>query len=659
MGLSTDRLPGLLGGGGLALAAWLAVAGTRPEVDPRGWLLSRAQASVELPELAGELRPSPSALDLWDLRAAAPLDWRFGTGSVDLRATIPDGAELDVLFGATLGHVGAGPQAPNTTRILETPPLHDHGNPGVRVRFDRLRHRTVGTGALVCAAGPEVPEDVRVRIDVDTTTLHVHAGEQELLACTLNAPLVRAAPVFAAGIRRVQLHGVDFRPDGAAPWSVTFGATWRHPVGGAVAALAGALLGALLPRRAGGVLLPGVVAGAAVFARWRGTLDALRLLAVPEAVAPLLIGGVPAVLLGVVVGARGGPRRALVAGLLPAAALLPALALGFPDAPGWVLGALGGLPLALAAEGSRARWPAPVLQALVLSTLPVAELAARHTQLDTTWTVTEGFARARTELDELLVQQQYHAYPSEGFPVRPPDPRPGVRRVVALGGSSTGGAFQMDDLSLFWPKKLEERLSGSGWEVVNQAVGGWNTALIRLYVEGQLDRLAPDVLVLYVGHNDVMTRSPVRYGDYIAQYRAGVATTPSPLVEALRGLRVYNGLKFFVLAARQRGAPVSVPIGDARENLTAIVEAATAHHAKVLLLAEGVNPDPSLMDAYAAMEAEVAEATGAVAFDTNRALFALDSPDLYIDDCHLSISGHEVLAGLVEKALRDGGLLGD
>jgi lysophospholipase L1-like esterase len=281
-----------------------------------------------------------------------------------------------------------------------------------------------------------------------------------------------------------------------------------------------------------------------------------------------------------------------------------------------------------------------------------AEVGLRLTRLGEDWDVGALQARAERALDALTVERRHRDYPDEGYPVRPPDPRPGVRRVVALGSSSTGGAFQMDDLGLFWPARLGERLGPRGWEVVNQGVGGWNSLHVRLYLEQQVDALAPDLVVVYLGHND-LEPSALTARQSWERYRDRRAWTL-----ALARSRAFTGLRLTLQALVGREGTCAVPPADARENLAAIVRAANDRGARVLLVTEGLDPDPAPMAGYGALMRDLAAGTGNRWLDGAGALHALGSPDLFIDDCHLSAQGHEVLAGLVEAALDEAGWLG-
>lgn len=624
------RVVGGLGGAALGFAAWWAFVGTRPEADPARWDLREGAVPIEVAALAGELRPAPGVLDLWGYRAAAPKDLPFGDGTVELVAVIPDGAELDVRFGGTLPN--AGPAVPRDA--TQGRPLAGAGPPPEEaqtaiLRLDRSRHRISGGGTLRCQPGPDPGEHPRVTLTTRGGRVDVVIDGQAATTCT-SSPWIARSPILAAGVRRVQVESFA-----AGSFSDDFGSA--SPLWAVLGVGIGAAVGA-------GIGLPfgvGLLALLALPVPWRATLDSMRLLAVPEALMPLLVGAIPAAAVAVVA------RRRAWAGLVPAAFVLPWIR--FPDVWGWLLLTLAYVPLGLASFGSARRWHPLLLQALVLSIFAFGEAGVRLTRLDHDWTRTAGFSRAADEFKELLELHQYRAYPDSGFPIRPPAPDPQHRRIVALGGSSTGGAYQMDNLDYFWPKKLGERLAGTDWEVVNQGVGGWNTLHIRLYVESQIERLDADILALYVGHNDVLSLSPVPYRELYARYQGGAGWASSASAY-LNGSRLYNGLKFALFAMRDRSGAVAVPVEDARVNLGAIIDVARAHHVRVLLMTEGLNPDAVAMVPYGAMQASfVAPDVGYL--DAAGQLWQRDDPELFLDDCHLSVPGHVALATMIQEKL--------
>jgi lysophospholipase L1-like esterase len=301
-----------------------------------------------------------------------------------------------------------------------------------------------------------------------------------------------------------------------------------------------------------------------------------------------------------------------------------------------------------------------VISWALCATLAVqAEMGLRKTPTFSTWSTGRGWERAREEFAQLLEIQQHKAYPADSFPVRPPDPDPNKRRIVALGGSSTGGAYQMDDIDQFWPKRLEETLTARGhddWEVVNQGVGGWNSLHVRLYVESQIQRLDADIFVVYIGHNDILTTSPAPYRDLYARYQRGGGAAAAASAK-LSELRLYSGLRFFLLGLRDRGGAVAVPVEDAADNLSALFDLAEANNARVVLLTEGLNPDPQPMGRYAEMQRALAESRGGLYLNTAEKLWQTGEPDLFLDDCHLSQEGHRRLSGWIAETLAGAGWL--
>jgi hypothetical protein len=122
--------------------------------------------------------------------------------------------------------------------------------------------------------------------------------------------------------------------------------------------------------------------------------------------------------------------------------------------------------------------------------------------------------------------------------------------------------------------------------------------------------------------------------------------------ELLHSSRLFNGFKFSVLSVFSQGDAVAVPVADARKNLERIVVASQEQGARVLLVTEGLNPDPAPMRAYNQMLSELAAETGSVHLDGASLLYESGDPTLFLDDCHLSVNGHWWLADAVDQALR-------
>ncbi|MFT5052062.1 MAG: lysophospholipase L1-like esterase, partial [Chlamydiales bacterium] len=73
-------------------------------------------------------------------------------------------------------------------------------------------------------------------------------------------------------------------------------------------------------------------------------------------------------------------------------------------------------------------------------------------------------------------------------------------RVLLFGGSNTD-KFPYGRLQQF----LNE--AGGHWEVINLGRSGYGSARVSILLEQALDRLAPDVVVLYTGHNEFVEQS--------------------------------------------------------------------------------------------------------------------------------------------------------
>ncbi len=654
-----------------------------PEADPARWKLRASDLPLMQADLTGDLVPDPAALDLQAAASAAPRISPFSKGRVQLRARVPENGQLKIHLGADSLQVG--PQQPvmrhgqghaKATRQQQTQ------DSGVTLVADRSSRDSVYGVGLSCEPARAPGERFELQLQVGAGQVDVLADGQALTRC--QGRWSAGDLVFSSGLLHVQLQELRVESAEGAVFAEDFGGFGRSRLLRLLCGLAGALLFGLAAPRAteaprgggiGGALrarlrapaqpafalagLPFLLFPLLVCAGCGPWLQRLRLLEFSDALGPALFAGLPglAALLGVLAWRAGWGRLAAL-GLLPPVALAVALgAAGWPHGSwGWIL--LAALSawwvLLLRLNSGRSVWIGPLSLLICLLMALQAEAGLRLTVLDELWSQAPELRRTATEFRELLEKPRYRSYPSDGFPVRPPARIPGRGRIVALGGSSTGGAFQMDDIDLFWPKALEERLQGA-WQVVNQGVGGWNTLHIRLYLESQIQRLDPDIVVLYAGNNDSSV-APVTMRQAYARYRA-VDSRVVALSDFFHRARLYVGLKFAVQAvATPRGAAL-VPLAHARENTEAIVAAAQAHGARVLLVTEGQNPDPDTLQAYGELQAEVARETGSLYLDGAQALHGRYEPDLFLDDCHLSLLGHRVLAELIEQRLREAGWL--
>lgn len=85
----------------------------------------------------------------------------------------------------------------------------------------------------------------------------------------------------------------------------------------------------------------------------------------------------------------------------------------------------------------------------------------------------------------------------------------GRRRVICLGGSTTfGPSIKEGDT---WPGRLAAL--APEWSVMNAGVSGYTSRHVLAFAQGSLLDLAPDLLILYIGRND-MHANESYHGDY-------------------------------------------------------------------------------------------------------------------------------------------------
>jgi lysophospholipase L1-like esterase len=111
---------------------------------------------------------------------------------------------------------------------------------------------------------------------------------------------------------------------------------------------------------------------------------------------------------------------------------------------------------------------------------------------------------AAAYMDERQFNAEYSI--RRGEPIRP---RSEVAwRALALGGSTTFGEKTQHERDT-WVYRLEEKMRaahGPDYDVINGGVGGYNVVENLIHYMLLLDALDPDVVILYVGINDVHPR---------------------------------------------------------------------------------------------------------------------------------------------------------
>ena len=278
--------------------------------------------------------------------------------------------------------------------------------------------------------------------------------------------------------------------------------------------------------------------------------------------------------------------------------------------------------------------------------LGALEIAVRWTELGSRWdgrsSEQSGSADTVVSQFEALEAGTFTDYPSAGFPARYA-PRAARTRIVCMGGSSTGGAFQNDDLADFYPARLDA-LVRPGAEAVNQGAGSWNWFHVRSYGEHWLDRADADIVTVYLSVNEAQL-APVTYRELHRRWRDGALKTTPGL---LSGLRLLHGLRYLSRGLRRAGE-FAVPPDHFEDNLRDLSERVTSAGGRVLLMPEAAYPSAETFAAYRVRMSSVAGDLAGVEFLDTSSILADGGAADFLDQNHLTAAGHSALA----TAMRD------
>ncbi len=271
----------------------------------------------------------------------------------------------------------------------------------------------------------------------------------------------------------------------------------------------------------------------------------------------------------------------------------------------------------------------------------------------------------------------------------PEMPKPKGRfRVICEGGSTTFDYLAPDNAHT-WPAILGRSLANSNADVVNAGFPGWTTAenLISLSLN-DLD-LAPDLVILYAGINDLQPAGHIPFapdyslghGDLLPR-NLGLLGTPLPwlarsafleslldIVDPKRPLRATR----YAASWEWKGGPRRADIPDEAvrvfaRNVRSIIGLARAHGARTLLIAQSARFGagrqardrdyveswaPGLTaDGYRRSLARYREALVALASETGAALFDPFASGTFVDadfwdPFHFAPPGSERFASLL------------
>ena len=78
----------------------------------------------------------------------------------------------------------------------------------------------------------------------------------------------------------------------------------------------------------------------------------------------------------------------------------------------------------------------------------------------------------------------------------------------------------------------------------------------------------------------------------------------------------------------------------------------------IILLSEGLAPDPSPLEEYNTMMSSIAQQYDNVYYtDVAQLLHTYPSTDVYLDDCHLTSTGHALVADFIYDVMKQHQLL--
>jgi len=280
---------------------------------------------------------------------------------------------------------------------------------------------------------------------------------------------------------------------------------------------------------------------------------------------------------------------------------------------------------------------------------------------------------------------------------KPSSPKPPkTYRIIAQGSSSTEGAGVKRDEDV-WPAVLETRLNALGrpfhFEVFNAGRGGTTSFFLFLNFKNVLLKYRPDMLILYLGHNDAnYVRSPFTEHQLFEMAmqkdfkptlilkekdQRPTAGNPSPnpytpwLLKSQLFLSRFSLYRLLVkqeLDFRQvlfnygtAGSPVAnfvpfVPLEDYRENLESFVGLCRQEAISLILVGEAAQ---ATLDPQKAVMASVASAYHLPYIDANDGFYRCTDniPEMFLDNVHLTIKGNICVAQTIIDLLTTQNLL--
>ena len=334
-----------------------------------------------------------------------------------------------------------------------------------------------------------------------------------------------------------------------------------------------------------------------------------------------------------------------------------------------------------------------ILLLSVLGLLSAGELTLRYfANRDSKFNIFLGAEKEFDPVRRTRWKRNYHVGDfntnSRGFPSREFETRktPGSFRIVCLGDSASVIPPRKS-----YPAALEARLRallpGRQIDVINASCSGYDSRQARAWYEGEIDSIEHDMLLIYLGWNDMGQYNPD--GLVYKQQETGYLKEPSLLDKAilniylLRSIYVVRGF----LEKRQTFSTEPLTGDDLakyaafypthfEENLLAIIRLAHSKGRTVRLLnyaglvVENPTADEqrrmhfprgmgrrlhkylSLMNSYETALDKVSKETGTPIIDVESRFVDAESREVFSDSAHFNERGSEMLAEVVAGAIK-------
>jgi len=295
-----------------------------------------------------------------------------------------------------------------------------------------------------------------------------------------------------------------------------------------------------------------------------------------------------------------------------------------------------------------------VLFVLMLAVLPAVESALQHSPLNLTWDP--------TQLQEERPSERGWRDPLSSWVGQcGPKDAPVTRRILVAGGSSAGGAYQYkDDPEASFVAQMHLDLcaslpAGVSLQTHNFGRGNRDTFTISRTIEAMLDKSEADLVLLYVGVNDLLADQYPMSRKQREQVRSERSAALRGAAGLARRLRVVTALWLASRTLPDKDAPSvpDVPLADAAENFETIADATRARAIPLVLMTEHMRAEQyGRLAQYRQVQEAAASSRVDVDFlDVRPAFEGASDDDMLVDQNHLTRRGGQRLGVLLSETV--------